>query len=114
MRFAKESSAQVQLRYVEIHGMQYLLFTISTLLVCIGLAVDLFSLALGIRRLRGDGPSGLPLVSVVPYGIAALVVLPVIHLSGAIRMFGWLLLAHFVLQFGILLILHLALKAIGR
>ena len=78
----------------------------------VALLVDLASFALGVRRLRGNGASGVPVIGLVAFAAGAFAV----YRSGSI---SWnamsvyvksYLLVHFALQFGLLLVVHWLLR----
>ena len=85
---------------------------IGATMILSGIALDLFSLLLGLRRLRGNGPSGVPIVSLFFYMIG-------VPLISETRSFGWMLfgvlvLFHFMCQLIIILIAYAVLKWWGR
>ncbi len=88
------------------------MFVTGVVLITVALLVDLASFALGVRRLRGNGASGVPVIGLVAFAAGAFGV----YRSGSI---SWnemtvyvksYLLVHLALQFGLLLVLHWLLR----
>lgn len=72
----------------------------------VGVLLDIASLVLGLRRLRGDGPSGVPIYGLILYvtGVAVLAfgrVLPMLH---AVTALALLMVLHASCQYVILAI----------
>jgi hypothetical protein len=86
------------------------------LMVALAVIIDITSLVLGVRRLRGNGPSGTPLVGLLVFGIA----IGIGYVQGLIAgdlaqqaVIGYAIF-HLAANFGILLILHWLLKLLGK
>lgn len=88
----------------------------AMLLIVLGCTLDILSFVLAVRRLRGNGPSGIPVVPLVMESAGAL-------LLGNSLGIGWsttrmlLLLAlgyHVTLQFLLPLLLHVLLRTVGK
>mgnify|MGYP006159851433 CR=1 FL=1 len=82
------------------------------MLITVALLVDLVSFALGMRRLRGDGASGVPVIGLITFAAGALTVYwsGRIRWDAMIRYIKWYAVVHVALQFGLLLILHSLLR----
>jgi len=76
----------------------------------------LFNFVLGIRRLRGDGQSGVPLIGMLLFGIAIGIgwATGTITAEFAVDKLKWYAVFHFCANFGALFILDLTLRAIGK
>jgi hypothetical protein len=82
---------------------------IGNTLILSGIALDLLSLFLGIRRILRNGPSGVPVVPLLLYFFGTFV-LSMGHSSIAVRLFGVLVVVHILCQFVILLIVAAVVK----
>lgn len=91
-------------------------FILGIILIVVALFVDLASFALGVRRLRGDGPSGVPIIGLLAFAGGALA----IYKSGsigwdqAITYAKWYILVHIMLQFGLLFMVDVLLRILHR
>jgi hypothetical protein len=83
------------------------IFGISAILI--GVAIDLGSMVLGIRRVFGSGPSGIPVVSVLLYALGS-ALLASEYGSITWGVFGALCLLHVICQFFVVLLV----AAVGR
>lgn len=85
--------------------------SVAGLLIAYGLLLDVLSLARGIRRMRGNGPSGIPVVPLAFYFLACnlLAAASVTTFVAAATLFLALLVIHVLCQFVILLVLDLLL-----
>lgn len=85
-------------------------------LIVAGVLLDLASLGLGLRRLRGNGPSGVPIVGflLMVAGIYLSCHSKIIPQDSRSVAVSIALITHLGLQFGILAILHLCLPLEGR
>jgi uncharacterized membrane protein YhaH (DUF805 family) len=81
-----------------------------------GVSIDIAGFVLGIRRLRGNGPSGVPIVGFVIVLIGVSLLYASNQLSGTdvksyVAVYG---LIHILLQFGLLVLLELMLRLLRR
>ena len=92
------------------------MFILVVVLAIGAISVDLFNLGLGMRRLRGHGPSGIPLVGMVLFAVAmgAGWISGHISVESAFYKLKWYALFHFITNFGVLLIFDLALRAFRK
>ena len=92
------------------------MFWFSVPIIILGLCIDIGTFYLGMRRLRGDGPSGVPVVGfvVVASGLAVLCIgdaFTQAEVLGLAKVYG---LIHIMLNFGILLIADVVLRIFGK
>jgi hypothetical protein len=78
--------------------------TIGLIFILAGLVLDVLSLFLGVRRVFGNGPSGVPVIPLVLYALGVLMSPPVKGFE-AWMVFGLLVLIHFLCQFLLLLLI---------
>lgn len=74
--------------------------------ITVGLLLDSISLMLGLRRLRDNGPSGVPILGLLLYfaGIAILTLTKVLSIVGAVMALALLIVLHASCQYIILVI----------
>lgn len=90
--------------------------TCAILLGLVGLVIDVGCFWLGLRRLRGEGPSGIPLVSLMFYAASIGLFWLAFDLTFAtVRVMFYVSIAlHVVLQFVLLLAVHIVFVALRR
>jgi hypothetical protein len=79
--------------------------TLAASLICCGIVMDFFSLIRGIRRLRGEGPSAIPLVPLLFYALAVVWLGNVFPFYVVLTIAVGLLIIHFLCQFLVLAVL---------
>lgn len=92
------------------------MFVIVATIAIAAILFDLLNFALGVRRLRGDGPSGVPLIGMLLFGIAIGIgwATSMMTTEFAVDKLKWYAVFHFCANFGGLFILDLTLRALGK
>ena len=83
---------------------------IYVVLSLLGLVIDVASLLLGIKRLRGTGPSGIPIVSLIVYLLAALFIASIHGTNVGLIFFAVGAAIHLFCQYGLLFIFDLLIE----
>jgi|GEM_PF-3692725 hypothetical protein len=86
------------------------------LIAAVAVVVDLVSCVLGLRRIRGNGPSGVPVIGLLLFcGASAVGYLNGTYSSDIlITMLKWYAVFHFLANFGLHLIVEVVLRLFGR
>jgi hypothetical protein len=89
---------------------------IATVLLVAGFSVDMLNFCLGARRLRGNGPSGVPVVGLGLFwsGVAILHFSNHIAQPDALSFGKWYLLAHLLANYGLLYLADAVLRLRGK
>lgn len=92
------------------------MFFVGVLLLALGLLTDILNLYFGSRRLRGDGPSGLPIIGLSSFwsGLAVLRYFDGASPQATLTVGKWYLAAHLMLNYGILLVVDVVLRVRGK
>ena len=89
---------------------------IASAMLVSGFGIDVLNLYLGFRRLRGNGPSGLPVLGLALFwsGLAILFFTDVITNSDALTFGKWYLAAHLLANYGLLFLADSVLRLRGK
>jgi hypothetical protein len=89
---------------------------LATVLLVSGFGIDVLSFRLGLRRLRGDGASGVPVVGLglCWCGLAMLCFVNVLGQPDALLFGKWYLAVHLLLNYGILFVADAVLRLRGK
>ena len=88
----------------------------ATVLLVAGFGIDMLNLYLGARRLRSNGPSGIPVVGLGLFwsGLALLHFSNVLPRPDALLFGKWYLLAHLLANYGLLYLADAVLRLRGK
>ena len=72
---------------------------VAAVVIGLGLFLDLVSLVLYLKRLFGDGPSGVPLIPLLLYFVGAGLAYPVLGMVMCLLLVGFLIIVHLSCQY---------------
>ena len=92
------------------------MFVFATILCSLAIVIDTANFALGLRRLRSSGPSGVPLVGLILFTVSIVAGWAggIVSSDSSWHLVQWYAVFHFAANFGLLLLIHLMLRAVSR